>query len=93
MKSNHNTHKYRRVENKKTGTIIYRCDLINCTHYVTENLVWNRLSICWKCGEDFVFTKQLKYSKKNVQKKPKCLNCLNPKKTDQEFEKLLGSVL
>lgn len=81
---NNHTHKYKRIENKKTGTTIYRCDLINCTHYVTESLAWHRLTICFKCNQEFVLTKR-----KITQMKPKCLNCSGRKKENTEVDKLM----
>ena len=52
----HEIHKYYQSKFKTSGTVIYRCGLEGCPHFVYEPLILNRLSICWRCGDSFVLT-------------------------------------
>lgn len=61
-------HKYKRVKLGKF--VVYKCDLINCSHFIRSELVEGRLSICWTCGEPFPMTKA---STKLVR--PHCVSC------------------
>jgi hypothetical protein len=80
-------HKY---INKKLGTKgyrIYKCVLPNCTHFIAENLVIGRQSICWRCDAVFIITK--------LHKKPHCNDCIKGHKQEvddgllQHFENIL----
>jgi len=42
----------------KSGTIIYRCSLTNCPHFLPEPLIVGKLSICWRCSDIFIITKR-----------------------------------
>jgi len=55
MKNQH-THKYTRVEFKKSKTIIYRCAIEGCTHYIHEPLIVGRFCLCYRCEKPFVIT-------------------------------------
>lgn len=52
----HKIHKYYRT---KIGDnyVVYKCGVAGCTHYVPPELLVDRYSICWRCGEEFVITK------------------------------------
>lgn len=63
-------HKYMKVEWGKNKTVVFRCMIPGCTHYVHEEMVRNRRSLCWKCGNPFVMTLE-----KLLRKKPKCDDC------------------
>lgn len=49
-------HKYMRVLWGAKKTVIFRCMLPGCSHYVHEEMARNRKSLCWKCGNPFVMT-------------------------------------
>lgn len=84
-KMNH-THKYKRITLKPSRKVVYKCQLINCSHYLFESFVWNKLTICWSCGDEFVLVK-----KKNNQVKPKCSKCCEVKsgKVDNLLEGII----
>jgi len=69
-KHKHKVHKYMRVEWGKKNSVIWRCVLPDCSHYVSEGFALNRASLCWLCGEEFILT-----TKKLARKKPKCDAC------------------
>jgi predicted RNA-binding Zn-ribbon protein involved in translation (DUF1610 family) len=37
---------------------VFRCSLPNCPHYIREELIWNKESLCWKCGKKFFIDKK-----------------------------------
>jgi len=63
MKKQH-THKYIRSKFKQSGTRIYKCILPGCHHYILEEFIEGKISVCWYCGEDFVIGKRAKRLKK-----------------------------
>lgn len=84
-------HKYQQAK-FKTGTVIYRCGLTNCSHFVPEPMIIGKLSHCWRCPEIFVVTKKTLRSKKFH-----CPNCTRgrynqPRKPmlDVDIEKLMS---
>jgi hypothetical protein len=62
------THKYERVRLGKK--YVYKCALPNCPHYVYKELAKGRVSICWRCGDEFVMNT---YSVQLA--KPHCKKC------------------
>lgn len=68
-KSSH-IHKYMKVEWGKNKTLVWRCMIPGCPHYVHEEMARNRHSLCWECGGPFVMTLE-----KMLRRKPKCDNC------------------
>lgn len=69
-RQDHKVHKYKRVEWGKNKTIVFRCMLPGCSHYVHEEFVRGRMSLCWKCGNPFVMNPD-----KERRVKPKCDAC------------------
>ena len=61
-------HKYERQRLGKS--IIYKCALPGCPHYVHKLLAVGKISICWYCEVPFVMTK-----KSAGLKKPHCGKC------------------
>lgn len=51
----HQVHKYKRIK-FKSGHIVFRCMLPGCSHFIREELLRGRLSVCWRCGEEHVIT-------------------------------------
>lgn len=82
------THRYERVDigvNKEY--IVYRCSLPDCHHYLPETLVVGKKTICWRCGAEFILTRNLLF------KKPHCENCIERKiddATKERVDKLLS---
>ncbi len=85
------THRYERVDIGVTKEyFVYRCTLPDCSHYLPEALVVGKKSKCWRCGEEFVLTKNLLF------KKPHCENCIERKTDDatkEKVDKLLSEFL
>lgn len=67
-------HKYERVAWGAKGTLVYKCQLPACTHYLHPEMVVGQLSICPKCRGQFLMTKA-----KAQRKKPKCDHCVKKK--------------
>jgi hypothetical protein len=66
-------HQYERRDiGKKAPYYVYKCVLPNCPHYISEQLVVGRLSICHYCSEPF----EVKQSDLRLVK-PHCENCVN----------------
>lgn len=72
-------HKYQRVKWGKAGTIIWRCMLPGCTHYVHTEMAKNRKSLCWKCLGVFVLT-----GEKLMRVRPKCDACQHTAVNEKE---------
>lgn len=66
----HSIHKYYRGVFQPSGTIVYRCGIAGCPHFLFDPMVEGRISICWRCGVSFVVTK-----KSMKSKKMHCVNC------------------
>ena len=52
------THKYQRATLGKRYRI-YKCVLPGCAHYVSAQLLKNRIAVCWRCEEEFQITAEL----------------------------------
>lgn len=92
MKKDH-YHIYKRINLSKAGKhIVYRCMKPDCSHFLREELVVNRIAECPRCHNPFKLTKALMHKKVN----PHCPDCTQRKvKVDNEkvnslLEKLLG---
>lgn len=89
MPKKKHTHKYRRVTQQPSGRIIWKCELPDCSHYTTPELVAGKKSICWTCEQEFVLTKALM----SQRAKPTCLNCRRGNKKPRREDDSLTSVL
>lgn len=69
----HEVHKYERVRLGDKGFQVYKCVKPNCAHYLRMELVFGKLTICWRCGREVVMTKPMA-----KMKKPHCLGCTRP---------------
>lgn len=86
MKAKH-IHKYVRVKLGRAKTYeVYKCALPGCSHFVIPPLVVGRLSLCWRCGLEFVITEKLLF------KKPHCENCTNHRTKKLTDEKVLAGL-
>lgn len=73
MKYDHKIHMYKRYSVGAKKWVIYRCMLPNCTHHVLPQMLVGRLSICYRCGEDFTC------GEKDLNRaQPHCEPCTNP---------------
>jgi hypothetical protein len=73
-KWDHEVHKYNRVvfNSKRAGeTIIWRCVLPNCQHYLVGEMVVGKLCVCNRCNDGVFEMKRAHLTKK----KPHCLSC------------------
>ena len=61
-----------RVQGK--NSVMYRCMLPGCSHYVRDIFIVGRIAKCPYCGEDFVITSELAR-----RKRVHCENCTNKK--------------
>ena len=72
--SKKHTHQYqRRTMGKDNSYIIYMCVLPNCGHYIPENLVVGRYSLCNYCSSGSLIIH--KEQSGLILHKPKCYDC------------------
>lgn len=82
--SQHDTHKYKRIDIGVNKTyIVYACQL-NCSHYVIPAQVVGKLTLCWKCLKPF----ELK--KSNLKVKPTCQDCKSIRESKKQQEESDG---
>lgn len=69
MPVQNHTHKYQRFyqSEDKRNSAIFRCMLVNCSHFLRLIFIVNKESICWKCDKKFVIG-----PKEALMKKPTC---------------------
>jgi len=79
-------HKYQRIKWGKNGTVVWRCMLTNCNHYLHPEMVRNRVSLCWKCLKPYVLTPE-----KMLRERPKCDGCRS--KGSDEFMTQVDNLL
>jgi hypothetical protein len=69
-------HKYIKARFTKSRSIIFKCGLQGCTHFIYEPLIIGRESVCWVCNEIFeVIRKSIR------NKKLHCEDCTRGKKS------------
>lgn len=93
--SNKHTHQYqRRTMGKDNSYVVYMCVLPNCGHYIPENLVVGRVSLCNYCSDYLVIHKE---ASGKILHKPKCISCKQKskrvKKDDSSVESFIDKVL
>jgi hypothetical protein len=82
MPSINHIHKYRRGKLGKSY-VVYSCVLPDCTHYLPEDKVVGKKSICWVCEKVTTVYKD----KNGVLAKPHCKTCTKSKmKEDDLFD-------
>jgi ssDNA-binding Zn-finger/Zn-ribbon topoisomerase 1 len=83
------THRYQRVEWGKNGTLVWRCTLPNCHHYLHREMILNQASICHECGNEFILTLE-----KLRRVKPRCDDCVDGKKDGtKEIDDMLDDLM
>jgi hypothetical protein len=71
-------HKYKRKNigrSKVHSFYVYQCQL-NCNHYIREDLLFGRSSICWDCDKEFILQPR---GSRPFKLKPICDSCWNIK--------------
>lgn len=77
-------HKYIRVKFKETGTVLYKCAFPGCTHFIRQELVVGRMTVCHACGNEFALTIN------RLIKKPTC-GC--KKKFNERRESTISNIV
>ena len=77
MSKSKHIHKYKRIK-YKSGFTIFRCMLIDCTHFIRAELILNRKSICWRCDSSFIM-------RRIDIVKPHCEECTRGEKKKNRF--------
>lgn len=72
------THKYVRVKIGKNKRILFKCAIEGCVHTCRPELLVGRKSICNRCGDEFVITKEL-----SELAKPHCFDCTKSNRVDE----------
>ena len=68
-------HKYQKGKlSASTGTVIYKCVLPGCSHYILPTLLKHRESICHRCDKPFIILRE-----HERMAKPHCSNCIKRK--------------
>jgi hypothetical protein len=52
------TKRYKKTLIKTGGSIVYKCMIPGCTHFIDKGLLEGRESICWICGDKMVITSE-----------------------------------
>lgn len=82
MPSINHIHKYRRAKLGK-GRRVYECVLPDCTHYLYEDRVLGKKTICWVCGRPTLIYKD----SNGILARPHCKTCTKRKvDIDEAFE-------
>ena len=91
MSSKH-THQYqRRTMGKDNSYVIYMCVLPNCGHYIPENLVIGRTSLCNYCATGSLLIS--KESSGKILHKPKCFDCKQKSKRTKRDTEIIDSFI
>lgn len=72
-------HKYQRFSTSTPGRFIWRCMLNECSHWVFQELILGRTTLCHRCGDPFVMDR-----KALSLKKPHCRKCTRGKSREAE---------
>jgi hypothetical protein len=79
------THKY--IVTFMKHKRIFSCALPDCTHYLQENVIIGKKSVCWVCGEEMIIFKP---RTNPVPKKPHHKTCT--RKPDKSHVKVITEV-
>lgn len=82
MPSKLHTHKFRRYIRGKWNETRYACADPDCYKVARPSLLLGKPSVCWKCEQDFILTRD------NLETaKPRCLNCADTKEA-REYRRM-----
>lgn len=79
-------HKYKRFK-FGNGRVAFRCMAGGCAHYVLEELILGRQSICWRCGNIFMIDER-----SARLAKPHC-DCKKFQQKDPALDILVNNIL
>ena len=89
---NKHTHQYqRRTMGKDNSYIVYMCVLPNCGHYIPENLVVGRTSLCNYCSSGSLIISKEPSGK--ILHQPKCFECKQKSKRVNKDTKSVESFI
>lgn len=74
------THRYERAIIGRKGYTVFKCNLPGCPHYISAKLVKNRISLCNRCGNEFIIDNRAK-----LLAKPHCVDCIEAKVKQEEI--------
>jgi hypothetical protein len=82
-------HKYRRVKWGKHEAIVWKCVLTGCMHYIHDEFIEGKISLCYRCGNPFAMDKE-----SMMRVKPCCSNCIRRKVHDPiaDLDALIGGL-
>ena len=63
-------HMYEKVKWGANKTVVWKCCLVECRHYLHVEFILGKKSLCFKCGQPFLMT----YTKL-LRNRPKCDDC------------------
>jgi len=69
---------------KKKDYIIFRCFIPGCTHYISEDHIINRKSLCWACDKPFIIVYKL------IKLKPVCAKCKSERQAELKAQPIAG---
>lgn len=78
MPSIKHVHKYFRRKMGK-GYIVYACALPDCTHYIREDLVVGKKTVCWVCQRVTIVYRD----SNGILARPHCKSCTKTKKEEE----------
>lgn len=77
----HKIHQYMRIKGK--NSVMYRCMLPGCSHYIMGQFIVNKIALCPYCGENFLVTYDLAR-----RKRVHCADCMKSKKDKIKVEEV-----
>jgi ribosomal protein S27AE len=81
-------HKYQRVEWGKNKTIVWRCMLTNCSHYMHDDFIIGKQTLCHRCGDPTLMNKE-----RQTRVRPVCESCKRVTGEMQEVNKMVDDIL
>ena len=90
--TNKHLHKYKKVNIAKKGSDkyeVWKCQLPNCTHYLTKPQVVGRFCLCWVCGEECIVKRE---NDGAVRAKPHCPSCTKKIKPEGITDKMMKTL-
>lgn len=79
MPSINHVHKYKRAKLGK-GRRIYACALPDCTHYLFEDAIVGKKTVCWVCARVTIIYRD----SNGILARPHCKTCTKRKKQEEE---------
>jgi hypothetical protein len=83
-------HIHRYIRKKLGKSVIYKCNLKGCTHFIQKELAEGRNCICNRCSNSFIITKE---TLKNCPAKPHCENCYKRPSKEKILDELIETLV